>query len=59
MLIGAAAFMLSDAILAVNKFLLPFAGAKYAVMVTYYFAQSSLALSCNPSNSNKSIARRH
>ena len=35
-LYGAIAFMVSDSILAVNKFMMPVAGANYIIMVTYY-----------------------
>ncbi len=36
---GAIAFVISDSILALNKFYSPFAEARYAIMATYYFAQ--------------------
>lgn len=36
---GAAAFVVSDAVLAINKFYTPFAQARYIIMVTYYLAQ--------------------
>ena len=36
---GAAAFVVSDAVLAINKFYAPFGAAPYTIMVTYYLAQ--------------------
>lgn len=36
---GAAAFVVSDAVLAINKFYAPFAEARYIIMATYYLAQ--------------------
>jgi uncharacterized membrane protein YhhN len=42
---GALLFMLSDALLAVNRFARPFAAGDAAVMVTYYAAQTLIALS--------------
>lgn len=36
---GAASFVVSDAVLAVNKFHTPFAAARYVIMGTYYLAQ--------------------
>jgi uncharacterized membrane protein YhhN len=44
-LLGAAAFMASDTILAFDRFAHPFRGAQAAVMGTYYLAQTLLALS--------------
>ncbi len=38
-MLGAAIFIVSDTLIAVNKFLLPFAGADLAIMATYYLAQ--------------------
>src|SRR4029077_7141537 len=43
--IGAVAFMVSDSVLAVNRFARPFAGAHAVVMVTYYAAQMLIARS--------------
>src|SRR5690606_13651346 len=37
--IGAVFFMLSDSLLAINRFALPFAGAQFWVLATYYVAQ--------------------
>jgi uncharacterized membrane protein YhhN len=39
LMLGAMTFMLSDSLIAVNKFLLPVPGSKYAIMVTYYLGQ--------------------
>lgn len=36
---GATSFVVSDAVLAVNKFYAPIPGARYTIMVTYYLAQ--------------------
>lgn len=36
---GAGFFVLSDSILALNRFYAPISGARYAIMVTYYLAQ--------------------
>lgn len=44
-LVGACFFMASDSVLAVDRFARSFAGAAAAVMVTYYTAQTLLALS--------------
>jgi uncharacterized membrane protein YhhN len=41
--LGAFTFMISDTLIAVNKFVLPFAGAGMAIMVTYYLAQWLIA----------------
>ena len=35
-LYGAIAFIVSDSVLAVNKFMMPIAGANYIIMITYY-----------------------
>ena len=43
--IGAAVFMLSDSILAWNKFVLPLPWAPVAIMVTYHLAQAALVAS--------------
>ena len=43
--IGAVAFMVSDSVLAVNRFARPFAGAHAVVMVMYYAAQMLIARS--------------
>jgi uncharacterized membrane protein YhhN len=47
-LLGAAFFMASDTILAVDRFARPFRGAQIAVMGTYYAAQVLIALSALP-----------
>jgi len=44
-LIGSLVFVLSDSILAVNKFAFPIQDAHFYVMVTYYFGQTYLAAS--------------
>lgn len=41
--LGAGLFVLSDSILAVNKFVRPLPGAKVAIMLTYYAAQTYIA----------------
>ena len=41
--IGAIAFLVSDSVLAINRFARPFAGAHAVVMVTYYTAQILIA----------------
>ena len=41
--VGAVAFLVSDGVLAVNRFARPFAGAHGVVMVTYYTAQLLIA----------------
>lgn len=38
-IVGAACFLLSDTLLAVNKFVTPLPGSDYLVMITYYTAQ--------------------
>jgi uncharacterized membrane protein YhhN len=43
--IGAVTFMVSDSVLAVNRFAHPFGGAHAVVMVTYYAAQMLIARS--------------
>jgi uncharacterized membrane protein YhhN len=43
--IGAVAFLVSDSVLAVDRFARPFAGAHAVVMVTYYAAQMLIARS--------------
>lgn len=47
-LTGAVIFAASDSILAINKFIEPFAGASYLIMVTYWGGQLCLALSTRP-----------
>lgn len=42
---GGCAFLLSDSLLAVNRFLRPFAGAQAAIMGTYYAAQLLIVMS--------------
>ena len=44
-LAGALLFMISDGVLAVDRFARPFAAADGAVMTTYYAAQTLIALS--------------
>jgi len=44
-LAGALLFMLSDGLLATDRFARPFRSAEAAVMTTYYAAQTLLALS--------------
>ncbi|WP_335872607.1 lysoplasmalogenase [Bacillus sp. 2205SS5-2] len=44
-IIGSIIFLLSDAILALNKFAKPFQTAQYYVMITYYAAQYLISLS--------------
>jgi alkenylglycerophosphocholine hydrolase len=39
LMLGALTFMVSDAMIAVHKFLQPFPGAKHGIMITYYLAQ--------------------
>ena len=46
---GAALFMVSDAVLALDKFYAPWADAKMVVMVTYYAAQAGIAWSVHGS----------
>lgn len=43
--IGAVVFVISDAIIAVDKFYSPFESAKTWVMITYYFGQTLIAAS--------------
>jgi len=40
---GALAFMLSDSLIAINKFLTPVPAERYLTIVTYYFAQYMIA----------------
>jgi uncharacterized membrane protein YhhN len=44
-LLGALSFMVSDTVLAVDKFLAPMSWAKLAIMTTYYVGQYGIALS--------------
>ena len=44
-LVGAVLFMLSDTLLALNKFGEPIAGAGYAVILLYWFGQLGIAAS--------------
>ncbi len=46
LILGAISFVLSDSILAVNKFITPFAGAGIMIMGTYLFAQFSITKAC-------------
>ena len=43
---GAISFVLSDFLLAINKFYAPFPNAGFLIMVTYLFAQGGLVWSC-------------
>jgi uncharacterized membrane protein YhhN len=43
-ILGALAFMLSDSIIAFNRFDAPIEGARYVVMITYYLAQYLLTV---------------
>ena len=45
-LAGALFFVLSDSVLSFHKFVAPVLGGKTLVMVTYYLAQTLIALSC-------------
>ena len=47
-LVGAVVFAISDSLLAINRFIDPFVGAAYLVMVTYWGGQLCLALSTRP-----------
>jgi uncharacterized membrane protein YhhN len=40
--LGAAVFVASDSMIAIDRFLAPFDGARYAIMATYYAAQGLL-----------------
>lgn len=40
--IGAAVFVASDSMIAIDRFLAPFEGARYAIMATYYSSQALL-----------------
>jgi uncharacterized membrane protein YhhN len=42
---GAATFMASDAMIAWNRFVRPFPGARVAIIVTYHLAQAALVVS--------------
>ncbi|MDL1898986.1 lysoplasmalogenase, partial [Anaerolineae bacterium CFX7] len=43
-IVGATLFFISDAMLAWNRFVKPFAAAKLAVIITYHLGQIALAL---------------
>ena len=43
LLLGGLAFMLSDSLLAINKFRFPVPAERYVVIITYYFAQYMIA----------------
>jgi uncharacterized membrane protein YhhN len=45
-LIGAVSFIVSDSIIAINKFKLPFAGAPICIMLTYCIAQYLIVSGC-------------
>jgi len=45
--VGAMCFFLSDLLLAVNKFIVPFRAARFLIMVLYYGAQFGIAASVN------------
>jgi uncharacterized membrane protein YhhN len=47
-LAGAVLFMVSDGLLATDRFARPFPGSQAAVMATYYVAQTLIALSVRP-----------
>ncbi|MFZ5631074.1 MAG: lysoplasmalogenase [Spirochaetota bacterium] len=49
---GAAAFVVSDAVLAINKFYSTFAEARYIIMLTYYLAQLLLVRGFLPGKSH-------
>ena len=42
---GAFIFVVSDSIIALNKFVMPFDGARHAIMLTYYAAQGLIVKS--------------
>lgn len=42
---GALVFVLSDSMIAIDKFLVPFDGSRYAIMTTYYLAQAMITWS--------------
>ena len=42
-LLGGMAFILSDSLLAINKFRFPVPAERYVVIITYYFAQYMIA----------------
>ncbi|MEO6683685.1 MAG: lysoplasmalogenase [Ginsengibacter sp.] len=46
LLAGAASFVLSDSLLAINKFFAPFPNAGFFIMITYLFAQGALVWAC-------------
>ena len=46
LLTGALAFVLSDSLLAINKFFAPFPNAGFFIMATYLYAQGSLVWAC-------------
>lgn len=43
---GAIAFVLSDSMLAINKFSTPFLGASFLIMLSYLYAQYSITMAC-------------
>ena len=43
LMLGGVIFMASDAMIAVGKFLTPFAAGRFGVMITYYLAQFLIA----------------
>ncbi len=49
--VGAAVFMLSDSMIAVNKFLVPISWSKFFIMITYYAAQLMIWMSFVKANS--------
>jgi alkenylglycerophosphocholine hydrolase len=53
LMVGAIIFILSDSCIAVNKFLHPFEGAGYAIMITYYAAQWMIAKSFLSASASK------
>ncbi|KAJ1440175.1 YhhN-like protein [Ochromonadaceae sp. CCMP2298] len=57
-LVGSLSFVVSDTILAVDRFALPFRHAKLAVMVTYYIGQTFIAASTYTHTYRASITKR-
>ena len=47
LLTGALSFVISDSLLAINKFFAPFPNAGFFIMVTYLFAQGALVWACS------------
>jgi uncharacterized membrane protein YhhN len=53
-LLGAISFMVSDAVIAINKFMVPFDGASLVIMNTYYLAQIMIVAGMVETYSEKS-----